>query len=72
MKGSEFLKKLKTIAKKNGWVYEWRPDRGKGSHGIAYLNGRKTVVRNLKDELKTGTFHGMLKQPGIGESDLHD
>ena len=51
---------------------EWRPDRGKCSHGIAYLNGQRTVVRNLKDELKTGTFHGMLKQLGIDESDLYD
>ena len=52
-------------------VWGW-PDRGKGSHGIAYLNGQRTVVRNLKDELKTGTFHGMLKQLGIDESDLYD
>jgi mRNA interferase HicA len=35
------------------------------------VNGQKTIVRNLKDELKTGTFHAMLKQLGIKESDLH-
>jgi hypothetical protein len=28
-------------------------------------------VLNLKDELKTGTFHAMLKQLGIKENDLH-
>ncbi len=72
MKGTEFLKKLKALAKKKGWAFEWRPDRGKGSHGTAYLNGQKTVVRNLKDELKTGTFHGMLKQLRIDENDLYD
>jgi mRNA interferase HicA len=72
MKGSEFLKRLKALAKRKKWEYDWRPDRGKGSHGIASLNGQKTVVRNLKDELKTGTFHGMLKQLGIDESDLYD
>ena len=72
MKGSEFLKKLKALAKTRSWGYEWRPDRGKGSHGMVYLNGQKTVVRNLKDELKTGTFHGMLRQRGIDESDLYD
>lgn len=48
-----------------------RPDEGKGSHGALYLNGQKTIVRNLKDELKTGTFHAMLKQLGINEIDLH-
>jgi hypothetical protein len=36
------------------------------------VNEQRTVVRNLKDELKTGTFHGMLKQLGIDESDLYD
>jgi mRNA interferase HicA len=39
--------------------------------GALYLNGRKTIVRNLKDELKTGTFHAMLKQLGIKETDLN-
>ncbi|MDP4028509.1 MAG: type II toxin-antitoxin system HicA family toxin [Gallionella sp.] len=48
-----------------------RPDEGKGSHGALYLNGQKTIVHNLKDELKTGTFHAMLKQLGINEIDLH-
>lgn len=30
----------------------------------------RTVVRNPKDELKTGTYHAMLKQLGITEHDL--
>jgi len=28
------------------------------------------VVRNPKDELKTGTYHAMLKQLGLTEHDL--
>ena len=39
------------------------------------LHGRtivRTVVRNPKDELKTGTFHAMLKQLGINEQDLYE
>jgi mRNA interferase HicA len=71
MKGNEFLKKLKALAERKGWSYEWRPDEGKGSHGALYVNGHKTIVRNLKDELKTGTFHAMLKQLGIKENDLY-
>jgi hypothetical protein len=35
------------------------------------VNGKLTVVRYLKDELKTGTFHGMLKQLDIEENDLY-
>jgi len=41
MKGSEFLKKLKTLAERKRWSYEWRADEGKGSHGALYVNGKK-------------------------------
>jgi len=47
MKGNEFLKKLKALAGRKGWPYDWRPDEGKGSHGTLYINGQKTIVRNL-------------------------
>lgn len=30
MKGNEFLKKLKALAERKGWPYEWHPDEGKG------------------------------------------
>ncbi len=42
----------------------------KGSHGMLYYGDKKTTVRNLKDELKTGTFKAMLKQLGISEAEL--
>ena len=54
MKGSEFLKKLKVLAERKGWFYEWRPDEGKGSHGALYVNGQKTIVRNLQRRIKNG------------------
>jgi mRNA interferase HicA len=44
--------------------------RGKGSHVTLYFGDRMTIVRNPKDELKTGTLHAMCKQLGIGKSDL--
>jgi mRNA interferase HicA len=34
------------------------------------LADRRTVVRNLKDELKTGALHAMLKQLGLTTADL--
>ena len=72
MKGSEFLRLLKSLARKRGWDYEWIPDRGKGSHGTLRVNGQLTIVRSLKDELKTGTFPGMLKPLGVKEGDLYE
>ena len=44
--------------------------RGKGSHVTLYLNDKLTIVRNPKDELKTGTFNAMLKQLGLTLGDL--
>lgn len=44
--------------------------RGKGSHQTLYYGTAFTVVRNPKDELKTGTLHGMCTQLGIKAADL--
>lgn len=71
MKGNEFLKKIKALAKRKGWDYAWYPDQGKGSHGILRVDNKLTVVRNPKDELKKGTLQGMLKQLDIKESELY-
>lgn len=51
---------------------EFVPERGKGSHGMLYFGGRFTIIRNLKDELKTGTLHAMLKQLGLTPQDLSE
>jgi len=70
MRGNEFIRKVQKYAKAAGLVCEWRPDRGKGSNGVLILGDRRTVVRNPKDELKTGTYYAMLKQIGLTEQDL--
>ena len=44
--------------------------RGKGSHGTLFYGSRFTIVRNPKDELKTGTLHAMLTQLGLSHEDL--
>jgi hypothetical protein len=31
----------------------------------------RTIVRHTKDELKTGTLHGMLSQLGLTVDDLY-
>jgi mRNA interferase HicA len=70
VRGSEFIRKVEKLAKANGSPVEFKPQRGKGSHGTLYYNGKFTVVRNQKDELKTGTLSGMLKQLGIRAEDF--
>ena len=70
MRGNEFIRMIQKYAKAKGLACEWRADRGKGSHGLLILGDQRTVVRNPKDELKTGTYHAMLKQLGFTERDV--
>jgi mRNA interferase HicA len=70
LKGSEFVRKVQGLGKAKGLAVDFKAERGKGSHGTLYFGDKRTTVRNLRDELKTGTLHAMLKQLGIKESDL--
>ncbi len=72
MRGSEFVRRVRKVGKRRGVTVEFQPERGKGSHGLLYFGARFTVVRNLKDELKTGTLHAMLKQLGLSRQDLDE
>ena len=70
MKGSEFIRKIRILAKKQGVRVKIEQRRGKGSHSTLFYGQRFTIIRNLKDELKTGTYKAMLKQLGIDEKEL--
>ena len=70
MKGSEFIKRVRKLAKANSLFFNVRRERGKGSHVTLYYAARHTVLRNPKDELKTGTYHAMLKQLGIDKAEI--
>ena len=70
MKGNQFIKTIRAYAKKHGIECQLDEARGKGSHVTLFLGDKMTIVRNPKDELKTGTFHAMLKQLGVKLEDL--
>ena len=70
MKGAEFIRLVQALARKQGLIWRLDEKRGKGSHVTLYFGDRMTIVRNLRDELKTGTLHGMCKQLGIRKDDL--
>lgn len=60
MKSSEFIRWLQ----KQGVVFK----PGKGSHMIATLNGKSSVVPNHgSKEIKTGTMNAIKKQLGLKE-----
>lgn len=70
MRGGEFIRKVQSLAKARGLNCRVDEKRGKGSHVTLYFGSQLTVVRNPKDELKTGTMHAMCKQLGIMKDDL--
>ncbi len=70
MKGNDFIRRLRAIAKARGLEVRIDKKRGKGSHQTIYLGDRKTVIRNPKDELKTGTCRAMLTQLGIDKDEF--
>jgi mRNA interferase HicA len=45
---------------------------GNGSHMKAYLNGRMSPIPVHNKDLKTGTFHAILKQLGLSKADLEE
>ncbi len=70
MRGNEFIRKVKSLGKARGVSVTLNASRGKGSHQTLYYGSAFTIVRNPKDELKTGTFHAMCNQLGINAGDL--
>ena len=70
MTGIEFIRKVKALGKRRGIPVKLNASRGKGSHQTLYYGTAFTVVRNPKDELKTGTLHAMCAQIGIRALDL--
>lgn len=72
MRGNTFTKNVARPADERGIECRVDNKRGKGSHVSLYYGTRKTIVRNPKDELKTGTFHAMLGQLGIGSDEIQE
>ena len=70
MTGNEFIRKVKKVGRERGVAVQFVARRGKGSHGTLFYGSRFTILRNPKDELKTGTFYAMLAQLGLSNEDL--
>lgn len=70
MTGNEFIRKVKRLGKERGVTVQFVARRGKGSHGTLFYGTQFTIVRNPKDELKTGTLHAMLTQLGLKSEEL--
>lgn len=72
MTGNEFIKRIKKLSKERGLFCKVDKKRGKGSHVTLYYGDKRTIVRNPKDELKTGTLNAMIKQLGLNQREIQD
>ncbi|MBU0576914.1 type II toxin-antitoxin system HicA family toxin [Patescibacteria group bacterium] len=70
MRGNEFIRRIKKLGRKNSIEVKLVACRGKGSHGTLFYGKRFTIIRNPKDELKTGTLHAMLDHLGLKLDDF--
>ena len=70
MRGSEFIRKIKKLGHKNNVPVKLISRRGKGSHSTLFYGKHFTIIRNPKDELKTGTMQAMLVQLGLSFEDF--
>ena len=68
--GNDLIRRVKRLGKKRGVEVVFVARRGKGSHGTLFYGSRFAVIPSLKNELKTGTLHGILSQLGLKLEDL--
>ncbi len=70
MTGNEFVRKVRNVGHKKGVIVALVRKRGKGSHSTLYYDNKRTIIPNLKSELKSGTLAAMLNQLGLTMDDL--
>jgi mRNA interferase HicA len=70
VKGSEFLRKLRRLARRSGVRFQYEPSLGKGSHGRVWLETASTILKDPKKELGTGLLRDMCRDLRIDPRDL--
>ena len=70
MKGAEFLRKLKSLARYRGVEMSFDRKHGKGSHGTLYYGDRRTTLKDLKKEIGAGLLNAMLADLGLAKTEF--
>ena len=63
MNGKEFVRRARRYAKRKGRCCRFDARRGKGSHGVLYMDAYHTTVP--QKELGIGLYNAMLKDLDI-------
>jgi mRNA interferase HicA len=70
MNGSEFLRKLRALARRRRTTVEIIRARGKGSHVTVYFGRRLTILKDRRKEIGRGLLGSMCRDLGIRPDDL--
>lgn len=70
VKGAEFLRKIRILAKARKMPVRLVAARGKGSHSTLYLGTRFTTIKDQKKEIGPGLLKTMLRDLGLKKKDL--
>ena len=70
MTGREFVRRVRRLARKRGLSVRLDPSAGKGDHATLYLDGRKTIIPDMRKGIPRGTFHNMCRQLGLEAKEL--
>lgn len=70
MTGRQFINRVHEIGRERNVPVRVDSKRGKGSHVTLYYGTLKTIVKDRRKELASGLLSAMIRQLGLGRSDL--
>ena len=71
MNATEFLRRLRRLARRNNTTVRVDPGRGKGGHVMVYYGARRTILATgHRRDIPRGTLRVMCGDLGIEPNDL--
>jgi len=70
MKGAEFERRVRNLARRKKTTCEFVADQGKGSHGRLYLGSEFTTLKDRKKEIGRDLLAKMCRDLKINPHDL--
>ena len=70
VRGAEFERRVRKLARRKKVTCDFVADRGKGSHGRLYFGGGSTTLKDRKKEIGRDLFSKMCRDLGIDSQEL--
>ncbi len=70
MKGAELIKRVRALGRRRKVPVRFDTRRGKGSHGFLYFDGRRTVIKDRRQEIGAGLLNKILRDLGLSKNEF--